>query len=541
MGQTHDPFLFSEDKKTVKSEFSGITQRLKKARIGLKDTLAVIDMTLEDHRNRSVGGFPYDVFEGLDDLIDRTAHGMKIERFKPKEGHPMFHTFQIHANGGDILGYLNTIYLRKPFPCYYLVYVEVLPHFRGRGLGNKILHSFREFIENTGALGLLDNIILPEEPTYNIYTNLGWKGIRELLGSGVVNGEDHYMVFVPTSSKIPDLKEKLFKLLFKVKKKRPVIDMHENESMVKRTIAEFRSVYGALEHLFEIELSTGTSTPFMRFMFTKFVTKVLGFRRRIATLIGYTGGESLEQISISEQIKALPIQSYSLWGLEDGEIRIGGEEGIIRSLPEELKKEPTLSIEDLPLYRRPYLFPWMEKKGIGRSYRLTISDLLELQFDPTKLREFRHEGLNYIFERMSPSFLLSFEKKRRLLSKINDSISEMRFRNATIQINPPLVMIQERGNVYILRRKLEGIHLEEALDQLRTASSLKEMNRQAGIDHMLVATINEIKNRLMKELHSDLSEEIEDLTFFVPWDLERSIPRIHVDISGISLDTLWIA
>jgi len=541
MGQTHDPFLFSEDKKTVKSEFSGITQRLKKARIGLKDTLAVIDMTLEDHRNRSVGGFPYDVFEGLDDLIDRTAHGMKIERFKPKEGHPMFHTFQIHANGGDILGYLNTIYLRKPFPCYYLVYVEVLPHFRGRGLGNKILHSFREFIENTGALGLLDNIILPEEPTYNIYTNLGWKGIRELLGSGVVNGEDHYMVFVPTSSKIPDLKEKLFKLLFKVKKKRPVIDMHENESMVKRTIAEFRSVYGALEHLFEIELSTGTSTPFMRFMFTKFVTKVLGFRRRIATLIGYTGGESLEQISISEQIKALPIQSYSLWGLEDGEIRIGGEEGIIRSLPEELKKEPTLSIEDLPLYRRPYLSPWMEKKGIGRSYRLTISDLLELQFDPTKLREFRHEGLNYIFERMSPSFLLSFEKKRRLLSKINDSISEMRFRNATIQINPPLVMIQERGNVYILRRKLEGIHLEEALDQLRTASSLKEMNRQAGIDHMLVATINEIKNRLMKELHSDLSEEIEDLTFFVPWDLERNIPRIHVDISGISLDTLWIA
>jgi len=149
--------------------------------------------------------------------------------------------------------------------------------------------------------------------------------------------------------------------------------------------------------------------------------------------------------------------------------------------------------------------------------------------------------LDYIFERMSPSFLLSFEKKRRLLSKIDDSISEMRFRNATIQINPPLVMIQERGNVYILRRKLEGIHLEEALDQLRTASSLKEMNREAGIDHMLVATINEIKKRLMKEFHSDLSEEIEDLTFFVPWDLERNIPRIHVDISGISLDTLWIA
>jgi GNAT superfamily N-acetyltransferase len=525
----------------MKSEVTQITEKLKKFQFGLKDTLAVIDMTIEDHLKGLSIRFPYEVFEGLDDLIERTAHGTKIERFRPKEGHQPFHTFEIHTTEGEVLGYLNMIYFRKPIPCYYLVYVEVLPPFRGRGLGNKILKTFREFVEDTGAVGLLDNIILPEEPTYDIYARLGWRDIEGLIGNDMVNGEGHYMVFVPTFVKIPNLRNKLIKLLFKVKKKRPVIDMHDNESMVKRTVAEFRSVYEALEHLFNIELSTKTSTPFMRFLFTKFVTKVLGFRRRITTLIGYTGGESLEQISISEQIKALPIQSYSLWGLEEGQAKIWGEEGIVRSLPEELKKEPTLSIEDLPLYGRPYLSSWMEKKGTSRSHSLNISDLLELQFDPTKLREFRHEGLDYIFERMSPSFLLSFEKKRRLLSKINDSISEMRFRNATIQINPPLVMIQERGNVYILRRKLEGIHLEEALDQLRTASSLKEMNREAGIDHMLVATINEIKKRLMKEFHSGLSEEIEDLTFFVPWDLERNIPRIHVDISGISLDTLWIA
>lgn len=525
----------------MKSEVSGITQRLKKAQIGLKDTLAVIDMTLEDRRNDSGEGFPYEVFEGLDNLIDRTVRGTKIERFKPKEGHPMFHTFEIHANEGDVLGYLNTIYLRKPLPCYYLVYVEVLPHFRGRGLGNKILQSFREFAENTGALGFLDNIILPEEPAYNIYTNLGWKRIQEFVSGSVINGEEHFMVFLPPSFKTPDLKEKLIKLLFKVKKKRPVIDMHDNESMVKRTIAEFRSVYETLEHLFEIELSTGTSTPFMRFMFTKFVTKVLGFRRRIATLIGYTGGESLEQISISDRIKSLPIQSYSLWESEEGRAEIWGEEGIIRSLPEQLKKEPTLYIEDLPLYRRPYLFSWMKRNGDGRSQNLNISDLIELQFDPTKLREFRHEGLDYIFERMSPSFLVSFEKKRRLLSKIDDSISEMRFRNATLQVNPPLVMIQERGNVYILRRKLEGIHLEEALDQLRTASSLKEMNLQVGIDRMLVVTINEIKKRLRKDLHSALSEEIEDLAFFVPWDIERNMPNVTVDITGVYMNTFWIA
>lgn len=525
----------------MKSEVTQITEKLKKAQMGLKDTLAVIDMTLEDHLKEPSIMFPYEVFEGLDDLINRTVHGAKIERFRPKEGHQVFHTFEIHTGEGEVLGYLNMIYLRKPIPCYYLVYVEVLPPFRGRGLGNKILEAFREFVEDTGAVGLLDNIILPEEPTYNIYSRLGWKDIEEVIGKDMVNGEGHYMVFLPTSTKIPNLRESLIRLLFKIRGKRPVIDMHDNESMVKRTIAEFQSVYKALEHLFEIELSTATSTPFMQFMFTKFVTKVLGFGRRIATLIGYTGGESLEQIPISEQVKALPIQPYSLWGSEEGQVEIWGEEGLIRDLPESLKKEPTHYIESLPLYGRPYLSVWIEKGGDRQPLNLKISDLLELGFDPTKLREFRHKGVNYVFERISPGFLPSIEKKRRLLLKIGDSISERRFRNATVQMNPCLAMLQERGNVYLLRRKLEGIHLEEALDQLRTSSCLKDMNRELSIDRVVVLTVNEIKQRLLKEFPSCLPEEIDDFTFFVPWDLERNIPKIRVDISCISLDTLWIA
>ncbi len=535
------PFFIFRDKEMMKSEVSRISERIKKSQIGLKDTLAVIDMTLEDYRNESRGGFPYEVFMGLDDLIDRTVRGTKIERFRPKEGHPLFHTFEIHANGGDVLGYLNTIYLRKPLPCYYLIYVEVLPHFRRRGLGNKILQSFRQFAENTGAVGLLDNIILPEEPTYNIYTNLGWKRIEDLTGDSAINGEGNYMVFLPTSCKTLDLKEKLVKLLFKVKKKRPVIDMHDNESMVKRTIAEFRSVYKALEHLFEIELSTGTSTPFMRFMFTKFVTKVLGFRRRIATLIGYTGGESIEQISISDRIKVLPIQPYSLWGSEESLVEIWGEEGIIRSLPEQLKKDPTLYIEALPLYRRPYLLSWMRKKGVGQSHSLKISDLLELDFDPTKLREFCHEEVDYIFERISPMLLPSIEKKIKWLKGIVEPLSRMRFRNATLQINPPLAIFQGKGNVYILRKKVNGIHLEEALDQLRTAPHLAGMNRAVGMDQVLISTINDIKGWIKKTPHLSSCEAIEDLTFFIPWELGKNIPRIHVDISGVSLDRLWIA
>jgi GNAT superfamily N-acetyltransferase len=524
----------------VKSEVIGIRERFKKAQIGLKDMLAVIDMTLEDQPRELASLFPYDVFEGLVDLINRTIHGTKIERFRPKEnGHP-FHTFEIRTEGGEVLGYLNMVYIRKPTPCYYLVYVEVLPPFRGRGLGNRILKAFREFSEDHGAMGLLDNIILPEEPTYDIYAKNGWKCIEEVIGEDGVNGEGHYMVFIPTSMTPPDLRKKLIKLLFKVKKKRPIIDMHDNEAMVKRTILEFRSVYEALEHLFEMEISTRTSTFFMRFVFTKFVTKVLGFQRRIASLIGYTGGESLEQISISDQVKNLLIQPYSLWWAKERKPEIWGEEEILRDLPEELKKDCTLYIESLPLYRRPYLTAWIEERG-RPSHNLKISDLLDLGFDPTKLREFHNNGIEYIFERITPRFISSIEKKIRFLPKIIEHGSKRRFRNATVQINSPLAILKDKGNVYILRKKVAGIHSEEALDQLRTASHLKNMNRSVGIDHAVVLTINEIRKWLMKEFDPGLREEIEDIAFFIPWDLGRNIPRVTVDTRGVSFDTLWIA
>ncbi len=72
--------------------------------------------------------------------------------------------------------------------------------------------------------------------------------------------------------------------------------MHDNEDMVGRTIEEFRSIYEALVKLFSKELASGDSTPLLRFMFTRLTTKLIGFRRRISMLTGYTGGESLQQL-----------------------------------------------------------------------------------------------------------------------------------------------------------------------------------------------------------------------------------------------------
>ena len=525
----------------LSEEVAGIRERFKRAGIGLKDALAVIDMTLGDQPGELAALSPYEAFRGLNKSIERTVHGTKIERLRPQEGSLPFQIFEIHAEGGDVLGYLNMIYLRKPIPCYYLVYVEVLPSFRDRGLGNKILKAFREFVEDKKAVGLLDNIIPSGEPTYGVYGKLGWKSIKECIGNGMSREEGNYMVFIPGSIKNPDLRNKLINLLFNLRKKRPVIDMQDNEDMVKRTIEEFRSVYEALVRLFDKELSSGTSTPLMRFMFTRFTTKLIGFRRRIAALLGYTGGESLEQISISDRIKELLIQPYSLWNLKEDKTEVRGDEEVLRILPVRLKRGPALFIEDLPLYRRPYLSSRMARKANWRSWHLKISDLLDLGFDPTKLREFRHEGVDYIFERLSPHFISFFKRKRRCLMKIAECTSGIRFRGAAIGINPPLAIFQDRGNVYILRRKVEGIHSHEALDQLRTSPYLKKMNRAVGIDRALVRTINDIKEWLVTKFDSDYREEVEELTYFVPWDIEKNIPKIPVDISGVSLDTIWIA
>ena len=106
------------------------------------------------------------------------------------------------------------------------------------------------------------------------------------------------MIYSPTSLKTKSFKLKLAKLIFNLKKKRPVIEMQDNELMVQRTIREFNDLYSALERLFKKEQESGNSPPLMRFMFTKFTTRLLGFQRRIQELLGYTGGESLKQITL---------------------------------------------------------------------------------------------------------------------------------------------------------------------------------------------------------------------------------------------------
>ncbi|OPX95384.1 MAG: hypothetical protein A4E58_02129 [Syntrophorhabdus sp. PtaB.Bin006] len=526
---------------TLSDQVAEIGERIEKTGIRLKEALSVIDMTFEDQLNRLETSSPYEAFRGLSALFDRTVRGSKIEHFRPRDDCRHFHTLEIHSEKGENLGYANMLYLKRVIPCYYLVYVEVMPSFRGLGLGNRILTTFMEFVREKRAVGLLDNIVPADEPTYEIYMKLGWKVLSDFSGNGGSDEWTNYMVYIPESIQSAHLKDHLTRILFNLTKRRSVIDMHDNEDMVKRTIEEFRSVYQALIQLFDDEHTSGASNPLMRFMFTRLATQLIGFRRRIATLIGYTGGESLSQISFSDRINELPIQPYSPWNLEEEDAGVWGDEGVLRNLPGELKEEPTFFIEGLPFYRRPYLNSHAERVGTGPTRPLKISDLFDLGLDPTRLKEFHHEGVDYIFERAAPLFFSSLVGRRAFLKKVEKSLSGLHLHGVAIRTNPIILIFRDRGNVYILRRKVEGIHSQEALDQLRTVPYLTEMNRAVGVDRAIMNVISDTRNLLKKRFHSVPRQEIEDLTYFVPWDIEKNIPRLRVDISKISLDTLWIA
>jgi GNAT superfamily N-acetyltransferase len=525
----------------LSEEIAEISKRFERNGIGLKDALSALDMTLEDQIARLESDAPFETFRGLNKLIDRTVHGTKVECFPPADGGRSFHTLEIHTEEGEILGYLNMIYLKKAIPCFYLVYVEVMPPFRCRGLGNTILRTFMEFAKDRKALGLLDNIIPPDEPTYKIYARLGWQTIKDLIGNSGTESSGNYMVFIPDTLQRHGIKKELVRILFNLRKKRPVIDMHDNEDMVKRTIEEFRSVYETLVQIFRSEVSSETSNPIMSFMFTRLTTKLIGFRRRIASLIGYTGGESLEQISFSDSIKALPAQPYSLWSLKKEHAGIWGDKLILQNLPPGLREEPTLFIERLPLYRRPYLHDWMKKEGSSPCRPLKISDLLDLGFDPTRLREFRLEGVDYIFERISPHFFSSLVRKRRFLKKVEKLVSDSEVGGLNFRINPPVLIFRDRGNTYVLRKQVEGIHLQEALDQLRTLPHLGELNHIAGIDRFITRKIQDVNSFFESKFDRRFRNEIEGLAYFIPWDIKKNIPRICIDVSSIALETIWIA
>ena len=511
-------------------------------RLGLNERLGLIALIDEGMRFGSSGSpIVADLFNELWGLVDKTVSGARIDRLKPEDSHNGFRVFEINAETGENLGRLNMLYLRKPVPCYYLVYVEVAAPFRRRGLGNRILQHFRDFLENKSAVGILDNIIPKDDPTYDVYFKQAWEPIEAVIGEAIPDTCENYMVYIPPDLHNRELRGSILKLVHHLKRKRAAIDMRDNEIMVQRTIAEFKALYSALLTYSEKELQIGEPDSLSRFLFTRFATKFIAFRRRISNLIGYTGGDSLEQIGVAPKIAALPVQSYAPRELASKPTYVSGDMELILSLPEALKSHPAPFIEMLPNYQRPSLVTWLKEREILSGDALTIGDLLDLGFDPTRLKEITIHGDTFIFERIQARQLPDLEKKRELLDQIESKLLGARPNNALLQVNSPLLVIGDRGNAYVLRRKIGGIHWEEAVEQLQSAPHLQEINKAIGIEGMILATVRKANEMIGLELGVEKEAIPSLLASFVSWDLKTNRPGLVIDFTNTFLESVWMA
>ncbi len=510
--------------------------------IGLNERLGLIALIDEGVRLGSPETpVVSDLFNDLWDLVNATVSGSRIESFKPEEMRNGFRTFEINAETGENLGRLNMLYLKKPIPCYYLVYVEVAGPFRRKGLGNRILQYFKDFLVEKSAIGILDNIIPEDDPSYSIYSKQGWEPLEAFVGDSAGDRENHFMIYVPSRWQGKQLREPIMKIVHHLKRKRAAIDMRDNEVMVQRTIHEFKDLYAALLTYFKKETQTGETTPLTQFMFTRFVTKLISFRRRIGKLIGYTGGESIEQIVLDPVIAALPIRTYPPSAIQGQSPSVLGDRELWSRLPHMLKKRPARFIESLPNYGRPSLVSWLKERGLRSTDRLTIGDLMSLGFDPTRLKEIVLENEKYIFERMQARQLTELEKRGNLLRRIESELPYARPGNAQLKVNPPLLAIKDRGNAYVLRRKVAGIHWEEAMEQLQSAPQLKSMDETMKIDRMILGTVRRAHQMISEKLGLREEAVADSLTCFVSWDLEGNMPRLSIDFTQAYLESVWMA
>jgi len=515
--------------------------RSRQKHLSLSDRLALIGLIDEGMRmGSSESPVLADLFSELWELVNETASGSKINRLQPEQSRNGFRMFEVNSDSGENLGRLNMLYLKKPIPCYYLAYVEVSSPFRRKGLGNKMLRHFREFLDQKSSVGLLDNIIPKNDPTYDIYIKQAWEPIESIIGDAIPETGD-YMIYIPPRLHNKNLREPILKLLYHLKRKREAIDMRDNEMMVQRTIEEFKQLYTALTTYFDTEIQKGITTPLMKFMFTRFVTKLIAFRRRIGELIGYTGGESMEQLSIAPGIAAMPVQSYAPQGMGGRTASIRGDWSLSAKLSGILEEHPARVIESLPNYRRPSFTAWLKERQLDSSHPLTIGDLMDLGFDPTRLKEITIDGEAFIFERIQSRQLPELEKKKEMLEQLESKLNSAKARHALIKVNPPLLVIVDRGNAYVLRHKVNGIHWEEALEQIQSASSLKNLNMTVSIDRLILATVRKANETASSQL--GMSEEMfsEKVAWFVSWNLQHNYPKMMIEFSGSYFEAVWAA
>jgi hypothetical protein len=93
----------------------------------------------------------------------------------------------------------------------------------------------------------------------------------------------------------------------------------------------------------------------------------------------------------------------------------------------------------------------------------------------------------------------------------------------------------------VLRKKIPGIHWEEAVEQLQGAPRLQQFNKSLGVDRVITATVRQTAEWLRSNLDAEESALVDHLAFFVSWDLDTNQPGLSVDVSGSYVSTIWLA
>jgi hypothetical protein len=93
----------------------------------------------------------------------------------------------------------------------------------------------------------------------------------------------------------------------------------------------------------------------------------------------------------------------------------------------------------------------------------------------------------------------------------------------------------------VLRRKINGIHWEEAVEQLQTSPHLKDINTSIRLDRLICATVSKAKEIIEDQLGLGDETLSDILASFVSWDLKTNKPKLMIDSEGVFLESVWMA
>jgi hypothetical protein len=133
------------------------------------------------------------------------------------------------------------------------------------------------------------------------------------------------------------------------------------------------------------------------------------------------------------------------------------------------------------------------------------------------------------------------KRLHEFLRDLEPRVKGIRARKADIRVNPPLLAIRDRGNGYVLRKRIPAIHWGEAVEQIQVNPALKMMNDSMRIDRIIRSTVKTAFEILPDGL-DEQNADMKDLTTpFVSWDLKTNRPKLVVDFTGTSLESVWMA